>query len=263
MERKALFFDIDGTLLSDVTNEVPGSTVRALEQAVENGHLTFINTGRTWCSLPEMFRRMPFSGYVCGCGTYLQFGDEVLLERAIPQERCEELARLLGKYRADMIFEGKEDCFLPERRSRFEKLEGVRRYFRTMGLGMEKYAEMKGIQFDKFVMYTDEQTDKEAIFAELSKDMEILDRRGGFYEIVPKGFSKGTGIEAILKHFALTKEDAWVFGDSSNDLAMFEAAVHTVAMGKHDPILDPYTEFVTKTVEEDGIEYAMKHYGLI
>ena len=34
-------------------------------------------------------------------------------------------------------------------------------------------------------------------------------------------------------------------------------------MGRHDSVLDPYAEFVTKTVENDGIAYAMKHYGLI
>ncbi len=28
-------------------------------------------------------------------------------------------------------------------------------------------------------------------------------------------------------------------------------------------VLDPYAEFVTKTVEEDGIAFAMEHYGLI
>lgn len=31
----------------------------------------------------------------------------------------------------------------------------------------------------------------------------------------------------------------------------------------HDQVLEPYTEFITKTVEEDGIAYAMKKYGLI
>ena len=54
-----------------------------------------------------------------------------------------------------------------------------------------------------------------------------------------------------------------MFGDSSNDLAMFEFAVHAVAMGYHDAVLDPYTEFVTRDVEDDGIMYALEHYGLI
>ena len=44
---------------------------------------------------------------------------------------------------------------------------------------------------------------------------------------------------------------------------MFEYAQHTIALGAHSEVLDPYTEFVTKTVEDDGIAYAMKHYGLI
>ena len=55
----------------------------------------------------------------------------------------------------------------------------------------------------------------------------------------------------------------YVFGDSSSDLAMFEYADHAVAMGEHAEVLEPYTEYVTKTVEEDGIFHAMRHYGLI
>ena len=38
---------------------------------------------------------------------------------------------------------------------------------------------------------------------------------------------------------------------------------HTIALGKHDEILDPYTEYVTDTVERDGVAKAMEHYGLI
>ena len=34
-------------------------------------------------------------------------------------------------------------------------------------------------------------------------------------------------------------------------------------MGRHDAVLEPYATFETKTVEEDGIEYAMKELGLI
>ncbi len=54
-----------------------------------------------------------------------------------------------------------------------------------------------------------------------------------------------------------------MFGDSSNDLAMFEFADHAVAMGYHDPVLDPHAEYVTAEVEQDGIARALEHYGLI
>ena len=85
-------------------------------------------------------------------------------------------------------------------------------------------------------------------------------------EIVPceiTGCSKGTAVDYALKQFQLEKEDAYVFGDSSNDLTMFRCGAHTIALGKHDEILDPYTEYVTDTVERDGVAKAMEHYGLI
>ena len=44
---------------------------------------------------------------------------------------------------------------------------------------------------------------------------------------------------------------------------MFKCAKHAVAMEEHSPVLDPYTEYVTKKVMDDGIYLAMKHYGLI
>ena len=72
----------------------------------------------------------------------------------------------------------------------------------------------------------------------------------------------------IKTHFYITMkfftlQCTYVFGDSSNDLTMFRCGAHTIALGKHDEILDPYTEYVTDTVERDGVAKAMEHYGLI
>ncbi|MDD7740779.1 MAG: HAD family hydrolase [Fusicatenibacter sp.] len=260
---KALFFDIDGTLLSEITRKVPQSAAEAIKKTEELGNLTFVNTGRTWSQLPGEIRSMPFSGFLCGCGTYIQYEDQVLFHRAIPKERGNEIVRLIKKYDGDMILEGREDIFLQEHMSRFDPLNRTRRYFRNMGLGVEKTAECPDISFDKFVVYTDEKTKREALFDALREDMDLIDRRGGLYEAVPKGYSKAAAIEFVLAHLGISKEDAYVFGDSSNDLSMFQCGAHAIAMGSHDTVLDPYTEFVSKTVEEDGLAYAMKHYGLI
>ena len=80
---------------------------------------------------------------------------------------------------------------------------------------------------------------------------------------IPRGHSKATAIDLVLKHYGISKEDAYVFGDSSNDLSMFQYAVNCIAMGDHSPVLEPYISFVTKTVEDDGIAYAMKELGII
>ena len=261
--RNALFFDIDGTLLSDVTGKIPDSALDALKKTIELGNLTFINTGRCYCSVPMELKRAPFSGYLCGCGTYIMLGDEVMFSRIIPHKRGREIIRVLQENHAEPILEATDDCYFSKRITRFEGIEHTRRYFAPMGLGIETYIEQDRFDYDKFVFYYDQKTNLAAIKANLGKDMDLIDRLGGIYEVVPKGYSKGTAIDFILKHFGLGLDDAYVFGDSSNDLAMFTYGKHTVALGHHDPVLDPYTEYVTDTVENDGLMKAMAHYGLI
>ena len=100
-------------------------------------------------------------------------------------------------------------------------------------------------------------------FVFIKDDMEVIDRGSNTFECILKGYTKGTAIDWVLEHFGMTRDQSYVFGDSSNDLAMFQHAGHAIAMGAHDQVLEPYTEFITKTVEEDGIAYAMKKYGLI
>lgn len=262
VKKKALFFDIDGTLLSEHTGKIPASALLALEQAQKMGHMTFINTGRTYAGLPSMFLELPFSGLVCGCGTYVDYQGEVLLQRSIAKERMEEIVETILDCRGEMILEGLRKCYVARRKTRFPKLERTRKHFEEMGERLA-YIEDGDYSFDKFVVFTDGLTDKNRMFNNFNKDMEVYDRQGGFYEIVPQGYSKATAIDFVLKHFEMDKSDAYVFGDSSNDLSMFQSVGHAIAMGEHDPILDPYTEYVTKTVEDDGLIYAMRHYGLI
>ena len=241
---KALFFDIDGTLLSEITKEIPQSALDALKKTAEKGNLTFINTGRTWSELPEELKKLPFSGFLCGCGTYLRRDGEILMHQTIPKKRCEEI-------------------YFSSEVSRFREVEQTRAYFAAVGIGLAETAETKGIIYDKFCIVTDAQSDIERMYREFEQEFDIMDRRGGVYEIVPHGCSKGTAVDYALKQFQLEKEDAYVFGDSSNDLTMFRCGAHTIALGKHDEILDPYTEYVTDTVERDGVAKAMEHYGLI
>ena len=114
MERAILFFDIDGTVLSEVTKEVPQSAIEAMEKARAEGHLLFINTGRTICSIPTEVRKFQFDGYLCGCGTYLTEHDEVLLKSSIEKQRgincCEKqknvILVLLQKDKRIVIFQG-------------------------------------------------------------------------------------------------------------------------------------------------------------
>ena len=54
--RKLLFFDIDKTLLTPYPWTVPDSAKQALKEARYNGHLLFINSGRTYTMIPEIIK---------------------------------------------------------------------------------------------------------------------------------------------------------------------------------------------------------------
>ncbi len=263
MEKAALFFDIDGTILSNDTHTIPQSAIHAMIEAQQNGHLLFINTGRTICALPRKIYAVDFDGYLCGCGCYLVYRDEVLLESHLELERGNEILEKVWECNLGVVLEGTKDVYFPEQQSRFAELERARMHLGELGLGRNLYIESKECIYDKLFLYADEKSDKEALFKYVESDMEVIDRGNDTYEVVQKKFSKATSCDFILKKFGLSKECAYVFGDSLNDLSMFEYAKHTIAMGEHAKGLEPYTEFVTKKVEEDGIAYAMKHYGLI
>lgn len=263
MDRSVLFFDIDGTLLSEITYEIPWSALEALNKARKAGHLLFINTGRTFCSLPPKVRQFGFDGYLCGCGTYLTYGDEVLLSSSIPEGRGLSIISKMAECRIEGMAEGVEDVYMPSRISRFDGLESTRRYFRGYGLGVEVYLETGKFTYDKFLIYTDKQSDKNTFMKFIEEDIEPIDRGNGIYECVQKGYSKATACDYILNKFGMDLEQAYVFGDSTNDISMFAYARHTIAMGEHAKELEPYTEYVTDTVEEDGLAHAIEHYGLI
>ena len=90
---KALFFDIDGTLVSFRDHAVPVSTRRALEQLRQRGVKLFIASGRHPSDIFPVCD-FPFDGYVALIGGYCLAGrDEVVFRQAIPEEDVERLIR--------------------------------------------------------------------------------------------------------------------------------------------------------------------------
>lgn len=200
MERAILFFDIDGTVLSEVTKEVPQSAIEAMEKARAEGHLLFINTGRTICSIPTEVRKFQFDGYLCGCGTYLTEHDEVLLKSSIEKQRGIELLRKAKECNLGVIAEGQEDCYFPGHISRFDRLESTRRYFASRGIGIEQSLESERFEYDKLFVYVDDKSDFDSFREYLGDDMEALDRGGKAYEVIQKGFSKATACQFIMEN---------------------------------------------------------------
>ena len=78
MTRKAIFLDVDGTLVNDL-GVIPDSARTAIRAARANGHLVFLCTGR---SLPELFddiTSVGFDGVIAAAGGYVEYDEQVLV----------------------------------------------------------------------------------------------------------------------------------------------------------------------------------------
>lgn len=259
---KALFFDIDGTVLSERTGTVPDSAAAAIRAARKEGHLTFINTGRTLSCLPHVLFDMDFTGFLCGCGTDVVYQGEHLYDRTIPREDADMLIHMLDAHRMGAVLEGRDRIYFQSENSRFPVVQSILTQFRNVfpvQIGWEEPFPV----FSKLIVLGDEESRDQDFCREVSGLFDVIDRGTRFYELVPKGHSKAGAIDLVLERFEIRRENAWVFGDSSNDLSMFRAVPNAVAMGKHDAVLTPYASYIAGTVEEDGLYRAMVDVGLI
>ena len=103
---KALFFDIDGTLVSFETHRIPSSTIEALEAAHAKGLKIFIATGRPKAiinNLSELQDRNLIDGYITMNGAYCFVGEQVIYKSAIPG-RSESNGSFLREERCSLHF---------------------------------------------------------------------------------------------------------------------------------------------------------------
>ena len=87
----------------------------------------------------------------------------------------------------------------------------------------------------------------------LKDDWDFIVHTPAILELVPPGTDKGTGLTRALDALGLTRGDSVAFGDSMNDLAMFNAAGLKIAMGNSSPALMDLADHVTTALHDDGI----------
>ena len=93
--------------------------------------------------------------------------------------------------------------------------------------------------------------------------LEVMRWHPDFVDIISPGGGKDQGMDAILDFFGISLEDTMAFGDGENDIPMLRHAHVGVAMGNADALVRSHADFVTGTVDEDGILSALEHFGLL
>ena len=73
-------------------------------------------------------------------------------------------------------------------------------------------------------------------------------------DILPIEASKARGIIDVCQYYDVDAGDCMAFGDGMNDVEMFDLVGFAVAMGDAKTALKQRADFVTGTIEEQGIQ---------
>lgn len=262
MGMKAVFFDIDGTLM-DSDMVIPKSVYIALSKLKEQGHLAFICTGRTKVNaLDPRLVEMGFDGMISGCGTMVEYRGEELLYYCIPGDAALYTVETLRECSFDMMLEGRDYLYV------YEDIFDLKSQPESMQRNLEgKLASIEEYygrwEFSKLICKTDpKKADRQTAISRLSDLYTFQSHNEWMVEMVPKQFSKGTGINTVREHLGISKEDTFCFGDSINDIEMLSAAGTGIVMGNGESAAKEAADYVTDTVSKDGIYNALKHFGL-
>ena len=117
---------------------------------------------------------------------------------------------------------------------------------------------------DVYHMWTFAENDGELeLPEELATHVRMVPWHEHSSDVVANGISKASGVEHVLEHENLKPVNAMMFGDGPNDMEIFDYVGLKVAMGNATPELKEKADYVTGTVEEDGIFNALEELGLV
>ena len=262
------FFDIDGTLawqdprlaqelpederdLSPYPNEAVSQAIR---EFVANGNMAFICTGRTLSCIHPKLLELPWTGIVCLAGGYAEINGHAIRDLSMTPSMLQRLAPYLEQS-GEVI--------------RFEGLNGVVRmsadapdapgYARTLGdavTQLQHYSAYKILMSTSLANHIAQDKALEPLLCFNELELEVT-------EISPRECTKRGGIQSVLDALDPHHGTVYGIGDASNDVSLINAVDVGIAMGNAPDYLKKRADYITDSVDKDGVVKALEHFRLI
>lgn len=273
MRKKYLFLDIDGTLVN-FDGTMPDSAAYAIRAAQQRGHELIICTGRQRSQVyPWLLQKADFAGTVTSGGALVICGGRLISHICFPGEQLRRALSYLEEKRIAYTLQTAGVMY-----SKSWCMEKIVSSFVKNGFGPESFAELFGetrceeppeARDDaEKILYYDAGLGAKALQRDLGEDYHVIGcsflgqgEQSG--EIAQAGVDKAAGLRAYMEYRGADIADTVAFGDSDNDLELFEAAGCCVAMGNAGETLKRAATHITAPIDGDGLYRAFKHLELI
>ena len=246
MNRKAVFMDIDGTLMQN--KKISDRVINAIKYARSKGHMFFICTGRSKGYLPKMLLEADYiDGFVMACGMHCELHGETIFQKNVELETVKKAVRYFCDKRRACYFDGVAGRY---------GLNSTRPDFPSFDNYDEIVTEIDKDQISKMTIPGNYREEDGEFF---SDSFNVYDM-GGWSDVIMHGITKATGMQHILDRIGIPQSDSIGVGDGSNDLPMINYAGLGVAMGNAPENVKAEADVVTENCENDGVAVMIERY---
>jgi len=255
---KIIFFDIDDTLRNSKTGFVPSTIPTIFKQLREKGILTGIATGRGIFGVVPEIKTLKPDFFVTLNGAYIEDKKgNVIYSNKIAKDKVEEYITWTKEVGIDYGLVGSHAAKLSRRTEMIS--QAIDPIYPDLEVDPDFYQNE-----DIYQMWTFEDQGDDLVLPEsLASTLRMVRWHEHSSDVVPISGSKAAGVAKVVDQLGLKPENVMVFGDGLNDLELFDYAGISVAMGvSHDKIKEK-ADYITKTLEEDGIFNALEGFGMV
>ena len=255
---KIIFFDIDDTLRNSKTGFIPSTIPTAFKQLRDKGILTGIATGRGIFGVVPELKALKPDFFVTLNGAYIEDKKgNVIYSNKIAKDKVEEYITWTKEVGIDYGLVGSHAAKLSRRTEMIS--QAIDPIYPDLEVNPDFYQKE-----DIYQMWTFEDQGDDLVLPEsLASTLRMVRWHEHSSDVVPISGSKAAGVAKVVDQLGFKPENVMVFGDGLNDLELFDYAGISVAMGiSHDKIKEK-ADYITKTLEEDGIFDALEGFGMV
>ena len=255
---KVIFFDIDDTLRNSKTGFIPSTIPTVFQQLCDRGILTGIATGRGIFGVVPEIKALKPDFFVTLNGAYIEDKKgSVLYSHKIARDKVEEYIAWTKEVGIDYGLVGSHEAKLSRRTEMIS--QAIDPIYPDLDVDPDFYQKE-----DIYQMWTfEDQGDDLTLPESLASTLRMVRWHEHSSDVVSISGSKAAGVAKVVDQLGLKPENVMVFGDGLNDSELFDYAGISVAMGiSHDKIKEK-ADYITKTLEENGIFDALEGFGMV
>ena len=255
---KIIFFDIDDTLRNSKTGFIPSTIPTVFQQLREKGILTGIATGRGIFGVVPEIKALKPDFFVTLNGAYIEDKKgNVIYSNKIARDKVEEYIAWTKEVGIDYGLVGSHGAKLSRRTEMIS--QAIDPIYPDLEVDPDFYQKE-----DIYQMWTfEDQGDDLTLPESLASTLRLVRWHEHSSDVVPISGSKAAGVAKVVDQLGLKPENVMVFGDELNDLELFDYAGISVAMGISHEKIKEKADYITKTLEEDGIFDALEGFGMV